>query len=99
MSTNFASNKRAHGFCDRCGFRAALKEMRTLVINEKDTNIKVCPSCWDEDHPQLRIGRIRVVDPQALQFPRPDPALAASRARFVHLLGTGSTVSIGSVEA
>jgi hypothetical protein len=97
MSTNFASDKRAHGFCDRCGFRAALKKMRTLVINEKDTNIKVCPDCWEQDHPQYRIGRIRVVDPQALQFPRPDPALAASREFFVNLLGTGATASTGRV--
>ena len=79
MSGKFASGKYAHGFCDRCNFRYALKKLRALTINEKVTNFLVCPTCWEPDHPQYRIGRIDMSDPQALRNPRPDPSLQASR--------------------
>lgn len=81
MSTNksFASGKYAFGFCDRCGFRSKLSIMKNLTINEKLTNLKVCPSCYEPDHPQYRIGKVDMTDPQALRDPRPDTALAASR--------------------
>lgn len=75
----FASGKRAFGFCDRCSFRVQLSAMRKLIINEKQTNIKVCPTCWEPDHPQYRIGRVDPSDPQALRDPRPDTSLADSR--------------------
>jgi hypothetical protein len=76
---NFASGKYAHGFCDVCGFRVKLSELKNTIVNEKRTGIKACPTCYDKDHPQLRVGRIKVEDPQALRDPRPDPALEASR--------------------
>lgn len=79
MSGEFASGKNSHGFCDRCGFRVKLSLMKKLTINEKLTNIKTCPTCWDEDHPQLRIGRVKVRDPQALRDPRPDTTYDSSR--------------------
>ena len=79
MSGKFTSGKHAHGFCDRCNFRYALKKLRALTINEKVTNLLVCPTCWEPDHPQYRIGRIDMSDPQALRNPRPDPSLQASR--------------------
>lgn len=79
MSTGFASGKRAHGFCDRCGFRAQLSALRALTINERLTNIRVCPACWEPDHPQYKIGRVDPSDPQALRDPRPDTSLADSR--------------------
>lgn len=77
--TRFASDRWAHAFCDRCGFRAQLKDMKTEVVLGRKTNIKVCPSCFDPDHPQLWVGRYRIDDPQALRDPRPDPALEESR--------------------
>lgn len=79
MAGRFASKKRAHGFCDRCNFRAPLKQLRRLTINEKVVNLLVCDECWEPDHPQYRIGRVNVEDPQALRDPRPDPALEESR--------------------
>ncbi len=75
----FASGKNAFGFCDRCGFRCKLSLMKKLTVNEKLTNIKVCQDCWEPDHPQYRIGRVDMSDPQALRDPRPDPALEDSR--------------------
>ena len=42
MTTQFASGRYSHGFCDRCGFRVnKLGSMRKLVINDQITNIKV----------------------------------------------------------
>jgi hypothetical protein len=79
VSGAFASGKKAFGFCDRCGFRVQLSAMKKLTINEKLTNLKVCPTCWEPDHPQLRIGRIDTSDPQALRDPRPDTSLANAR--------------------
>ena len=79
MATNFASGKHAFGFCDRCGFRAVLNGMKKLTINEHVTNIKVCPTCYEPDQPQYRVGKLRVFDPQALRDPRPDTSQDASR--------------------
>ncbi len=79
MSTKFAAGKRAHGLCDRCGCRSLLAAMKTESVAGKVTNTLVCETCWDSDHPQNFQGRYPVSDPQALQNPRPDPALAASR--------------------
>lgn len=77
--SSFAAGRNAFGFCDRCGFREKLSALKKLTINEKVTNIKVCPSCYEPDHPQYRIGRVDVSDPQGLRDPRPDTAQAASR--------------------
>ena len=72
MSLPFASSQRAHGYCDRCGFRYPLRRMVELVIKTKKVNILVCPECWEPDHPQLLLGMQPVLDPQALRNPRPD---------------------------
>lgn len=72
MGTRFASEKRAYGFCDRCGFRYPLRRLKNLVEDGADTRLRVCPSCWEPDHPQYQVGKFPVLDPQALQNPRPD---------------------------
>jgi hypothetical protein len=72
MPNQFASGKFAIAECDRCGFRYKLKELTALVIKTKNTNILVCPTCWDPDHPQLQLGMYPVNDPQAVRNPRPD---------------------------
>ena len=77
--SRFASDAKAHGFCDRCGFRVKLAEMKTERVRGRSMHNKVCPSCYDEDHPQNWLGVQPVTDPQALRNPRPDPALEASR--------------------
>tara|TARA_R110000824_G_scaffold66833_1_gene173202 strand:- start:3098 stop:3850 length:753 start_codon:yes stop_codon:yes gene_type:complete len=78
MST-FAVGRKAFGFCDRCGFRYPLKELKKESLNLSEVDLKVCPSCWDPDHPQNQIGRVKTSDPQALEGPRPDTGLIASR--------------------
>ena len=68
---SFASEKRAIGNCDRCDSTYPLKELKFLVIRMKKTNLRVCPSCFEVDHPQYKLGTFKVIDPQALQNPRP----------------------------
>ena len=70
--SRFSSGKFAIAMCDRCGFKYKLKVLKTLVIKTKNVNIKVCPECWEEDHPQLQLGMYPVNDPQAVREPRPD---------------------------
>ena len=72
MASRFASGKFSIAECDRCGFRYKLTDLKVLVIKTKNTNIKVCQSCWDPDHPQLQLGMYPVNDPQAVRDPRPD---------------------------
>tara|TARA_R110000824_G_scaffold218020_1_gene404473 strand:+ start:6415 stop:6768 length:354 start_codon:yes stop_codon:yes gene_type:complete len=80
MSQAFASGKYAIGECDRCGFQYKLNSLKKLTVNERLTNTKVCSECWEEDHPQLAVGRLKVVDSQAVKEPRSDSgSLAASR--------------------
>lgn len=67
----YASEKRAIGECDRCGLTYPLKELKFLTIRMKRTKLRVCPSCWDPDHPQYKLGTFKISDPQALENPRP----------------------------
>lgn len=75
----YASGRHAHGFCDICSFRYPLKQLKPLVVNFKKTNTLACPACWNKDHPQYGLNRLRITDPQALKNPRPDTSQAASR--------------------
>jgi len=72
MPNKYSSGKYAIAECDRCGQRYKLKELKKEVIKTKLFNIKVCPECWDPDHPQLHLGMYPVNDPQAVREPRPD---------------------------
>jgi hypothetical protein len=75
----YASGKRAWGICDRCGWRCRLNEMRAEYVQGMTRGNKVCPACYDEDHPQNFSGRMgAIVDPEALADPRPDTGRTAS---------------------
>jgi hypothetical protein len=78
MPTKYASGKHAIAECDRCGQRYKLTQLKKLVIKTKQVSIKVCPECWDPDHPQLQLGLYPVNDPQAVREPRPDTSYAVS---------------------
>lgn len=79
--SQFASEKRAPGICDKCGLRARLKRLRSEVILGKRVNNRVCQSCWDKDHPQNWLGTIRIVERTGLKNPRTDrPELADVRS-------------------
>ena len=77
--SSYALGKKAFGFCDRCGFRYPLVDLRTETVNAFRIDIKVCEECWDADPPQNRLGSQNFSDPQALFDPRPDTALYDSR--------------------
>ena len=72
MPSKYASGKNSISECDRCGFRYMLKVLKTLTIKTKNVKIKVCPTCWEPDQPQLSLGLYPVNDPQAVRDPRPD---------------------------
>ena len=72
MGNRFSSAKNSIAECDRCGFRYKLKELKKLTIKTKQVTIKVCHTCWEEDHPQLQLGMYPVQDPQAVREPRRD---------------------------
>jgi hypothetical protein len=72
MANKFASGKFSIAECDRCGQRYKLSELKNQVVKTKLFQIKVCPTCWDPDQPQLSLGLYPVYDPQAVRNPRPD---------------------------
>ena len=91
--SSFASGKFAIAECDRCGQRYKLKELRKLIIKGKQVNTKVCPSCYDPDHPQLMLGMYSVYDPQAIREPRPDNSYRQSGLNTNSVPGGGSRVT------
>jgi hypothetical protein len=98
MPNKFSSGKYAIAQCDRCGFRFKLSKLRTLVIKVKEVNIRVCPECWEEDHPQLQLGMHPVNDPQAVRNPRTDTTYPQSRGYIEPLyVGAGIAFSVGAL--
>jgi hypothetical protein len=55
VANQFASSKKAIAYCDICGWEYKLKELRSLIVKNRDTNVKACPECWNEDQPQLTV--------------------------------------------
>lgn len=76
MAVPFSRGKRTIAECDYCGFRYLLSDLRKLVVKGVTINTKVCPTCWEKDHPQLMLGMYPVIDPQAVQDPRRDNSLS-----------------------
>jgi hypothetical protein len=81
-SNKFASGKYSWGVCDICGVRCRYSEMKTPTIRGKPTGKRVCPDCYDPDHPQNFLSQYVSVDAQALRDARPDTGLAASRILY-----------------
>ena len=95
MSNRFASGKFAIAECDRCAQRYKLKQLRTQIVKTRPYNIKVCPSCWDPDQPQLQLCMYPVNDPQAVREPRPDVSYHVSGTSGLQILKTNSTDQLG----
>jgi hypothetical protein len=91
MPSNYASGKNSIAECDRCGQRYKLKELKKQVLKTKLYNIKVCPSCWDPDQPQLQLGMYPVNDPQAVRDPRPDVSYQQSGTSGLQININGGT--------
>lgn len=88
MAIKYASAKNSIAECDRCSFRYPLKVLRKLTIKTKQVSIKVCPTCWEPDQPQLQIGMFPVFDPQAVREPRPDTSYYQSGLNGLQLTNT-----------
>jgi hypothetical protein len=95
MPNKYSSGKFAIAECDRCGQRYKLKELRKLVVKQQIKNIKVCPSCWDPDQPQLSLGMYPVDDPQAVREPRPDVSYEISGSSGLQINGTNDNTEEG----
>ena len=96
MANKFASGKWSIAECDRCGQRYKLSALRKLVIKTKLVNIKVCPECWEEDHPQLQLGMYPVEDAQAVREPRPDTSYLVSGTSGLQTKLSGGTSVAGA---
>ena len=90
MPSRFSSGKHSIAECDRCGFRYKLSQLKTLVIKTKNVSIKVCPTCWEPDQPQLSLGLYPVNDPQAVREPRPDVSYVTSGNNGLQISQTGT---------
>jgi hypothetical protein len=95
MPNKYSSGKFSIAECDRCGQRYKLKELRKLVVKQQIKNIKVCPSCWDPDQPQLSLGLYPVDDPQAVREPRPDISYQVSGSSGLQLNGSNDNTEEG----
>ena len=87
----YAAGKRAIGYCDRCSWEYPLKSLKKERVNGEQQSLKVCPTCFDKDHPQNLIGKQNYEDSQALREPRVDTGLVDSRDgnSIVHLFKDG----------
>jgi hypothetical protein len=74
----FASGKNARAACDRCGRYYRLPELKGETYKQRPVNNRVCPDCFDPDHPQLMLGTFPINDPQAVRDPRPDSTYTLS---------------------
>lgn len=90
MASKYASGKHSIAECDRCGERYKLTQLKKLTIKTKQVSIKVCPECWEMDHPQLQLGMYPVSDAQAVREPRPDTSYAVSGVGVDGYAGGGS---------
>lgn len=89
---HYANGSKSIALCDVCGFQFKLGQLRKLVVNTKETQIKACRACWVPDQPQLQLGRYPVEDPQAVRDPRPDNTYYVSGTNSLGNPSEGSRV-------
>ena len=91
--SRYATGKRSKALCDRCGLQYKYDQLKEEVQNRRPTGVRVCPTCFDGDHPQNHLGSVRISDPQALRHPRRDRIEPASNIiafgqRYPHTAGS-----------
>lgn len=97
MSGAYATGKRSIAICDRCGCREKYTLLRFQVINSVKSGLLVCRDCLDQDHPQLKLNRVRIDDPQALRNPRPEGDREYQRRLISGVFGVSATGGVGRV--
>lgn len=94
-SPNTLRPDHALGQCDICGFHYRLNTLKAVIYDQRPTGSLACQSCWDEDNPQLQLGRQKIFDPQSLRDPRPDINRPGSTSYFGWMpIGGGTTLFI-----
>jgi|TARA_R100001530_G_scaffold124138_1_gene92256 hypothetical protein len=89
---SYAKATKALGICDRCGFTYKLNNLYYEIENSVRNGLRVCNNCFDKDNPQLKLGRLNIIDPQALYNARPDTGESAStRYSSFNPIGGGVT--------
>mgnify|MGYP001616685847 CR=1 FL=1 len=78
----YATGKFAYAECDICGMRCKYTDLVKYIYNQRWTGQMVHPRCYDDDNPQLQVGKNFRPEAMALLNGRPDTGLAASRALF-----------------
>jgi len=100
-TAKYASAPWALALCDRCGFSYRLNQLHQEFYDQRPNGLKVCRTCLDKDHPQLRLGLTKINDPQSLFNPRPDVDRQTSTSYFgwspVGGLGIDIECEIGTV--
>lgn len=99
MPNPFASGRRALAICDICGRTVKYRELHVDVTAQRITGMRVCSDCWDDDHPQLMLGRFRVEDPIALRDPRPDWKPTQGLMGFDPITGLKINFAMGRIRA
>tara|TARA_R110000782_G_scaffold136626_1_gene229079 strand:+ start:40 stop:351 length:312 start_codon:yes stop_codon:yes gene_type:complete len=89
----YASGKKALGDCDRCGFTYKLNDLKYEIQDSIRNGLRVCFECFDEDHPQYKLGELNIADNQALFNPRVDRGRKESTTYF----GFDPVTSIGLI--
>ena len=95
----YAAGRKSIGICDRCGCREKYVEMKFQVVNSLRTGLRVCRDCLDQDHPQLKLNRVRIDDPQALRYARPEGDREYQRRLLNGVFGVSATGGVGRVTA
>lgn len=99
------SGKNTQGICDRCGQAWMLHELRAETVNMVRQANRVCPDCFDPDHPQYQISKVRFWDEISVPDIRPQDHLDQGydwRDVFgnvlipsgLHVKGTGIVASV-----
>jgi hypothetical protein len=99
MTNPFASGRHAKAICDGCGRTVKYNELHRDVHAQRLTGGLVCDDCWDDDHPQLMLGRFRIEDPIALQHPRPDWKNTQGLMGFNPIVGLKINFAMGNIRA
>lgn len=100
--SRYATGKRSKAICDRCGLSYQYDQLKEEVQNRRPTGVRVCPTCFDGDHPQNQLGTVRVSDPEALLYPRrdriePESNVIAFQSKYPHTAGANSYSLSGTV--
>lgn len=65
------SGKHTIGLCDRCSQRYALGDLKWEIVNSEQTGRRLCPECWDVDHPQYQLAKVKIGDEFTVRDIRP----------------------------